>query len=423
MSNSTPSTEVTTNLVPQLSLNSRRRIMQAAFYTPQKEGDGSIRWNHPVMFTGGPGTAKTSVTRQVIRYSGFKAYRILTPGTNGEGEFGVFPCPAADGFLDHPSPRWAQMFAATGLGQGCGVVVVDEATTADEVVQKPIMGLILDGLIGDNDLGARVRRVALANPVEMATGGHPLAPPLANRLIHLPWDCPTEDDMRMERFNPEGLRVIENPAAEEARVLSLWDDAYAVADASVLQFLRTMPQYVYVPPTPDSAASSAAFPTPRSWSMVKQSIATARVHKLTPEETAALVVGCVGPGVGSEFLAYEDVHDLPSPRDILEGRVTFDVRKVLPDRAYAISTAIGAYVCSLPRDTEASDRLTIAAWGLMGEIAATGKVDVARAAVQPMTMPPGLRHVSKGPLAKEVRNASMPVMHAVHSSGVELDKV
>ena len=63
-----------------------------------------------------------------------------------------------------------------------------------------MLRVVLERTVGDLRLPAAVRVVAAANPPDEAADGWELAPPLANRLVHLDW--PTDG-----RYIARGLAV------------------------------------------------------------------------------------------------------------------------------------------------------------------------------------------------------------------------
>ena len=85
------------------------------------------------------------------------------------------------------APDWARRLAADGNG----ILFLDEVNTAPPSVQAALLRVSLDRVAGDCYLGDGTSVVAAANPPEIAADGWDLAPPLANRFCHLPWELPS----------------------------------------------------------------------------------------------------------------------------------------------------------------------------------------------------------------------------------------
>src|SRR5205823_11964182 len=73
-------------------------------------------------------------------------------------------------------------------------------STAPPAVQAAMLRIVLERVVGDLELPPGVRVVAAANPPEQAADGWDLAPPLANRLVHLDWPV---DAKRSEEHTSE----------------------------------------------------------------------------------------------------------------------------------------------------------------------------------------------------------------------------
>jgi MoxR-like ATPase len=86
-----------------------------------------------------------------------------------------------DGMVRMAPPDWASRLTAVPHG----LLFLDELTTAPPAVQAAMLRVVLERVVGDLRLPDGVRVVAAANPPDEAADGWDLAPPLANRLVHL----------------------------------------------------------------------------------------------------------------------------------------------------------------------------------------------------------------------------------------------
>src|SRR5581483_1133846 len=145
-------------------------------------------------------------------------------------DFGGLPVVVAGGVTLAP-PSWALRLVEAGHG----LLFLDELTTAPPAVQAAMLRVVLERVAGDVRLPAEVRVVAAANPPEEAADGWELAPPLANRLVHLDW--PTDG-----RYVAQGIALGFPPPSLYAFDGGRPDDVTRLtARASVAAFLEVRP--------------------------------------------------------------------------------------------------------------------------------------------------------------------------------------
>lgn len=311
-----------------MSITNLTKIIRVALFTPTRRG-----WGLPILFWGKPGIGKSTVIRSIAASHGFPC-EVLSPGERGEGAFGVTPMPDSDGFISYPPPRWVEQFTdETG-----GVVFPDEINTAPPAIQAPIMGLMLDGRIGGHVLHPRVRTMAAANDVQDAAGGWDLAPPLANRMGHLPWEPPSESEWtdwllsdvdELPTFTEAALSI-------EKRVTDGWAPHWARARGLVGGFVRAKPHALHKQPAMGSPEASKAWPSPRSWEFATRALASAASHGLNEADADMFAAAFVGPGVMSELVTYRTEADLPDPVAVLSGQVKWKPDFKRLDRTFAV---------------------------------------------------------------------------------------
>lgn len=180
----------------------------------------------------------------------------------------------------------------------------------------------------------RVSFGAAANPADVAASGWELAPPTANRFVHLEWSLPL--DVYTESIVTGDwpvLPVPERPA-----------DMGALASAQrslVAGFLRTRGGQLSSIPS-DAASRGRAFPTPRTWDYAAQLLAIAAGHG--EEVQRLLVYGAVGAPVGHEFLSWRSALDLPDPEELLADPLGDALKGLRPDRVHvALQGVLAAY--------------------------------------------------------------------------------
>lgn len=165
---------------------------------------------------------------------------------------------------------------------GTGLLFLDELAQAAPLVQAACLQLVLDRRIGEYELPDGWSVVAASNRAEDRAGTHRLISPLLNRFVHLDLEVSAEDWQHW---------AVASKMAPEVRA-----------------FLQYRPGLLF---QFDPAANPRAFPTPRSWQFVSDSLAAAPadlLHQVT--------AGCVGDGPAAEFLGflklYRELPDLDS---------------------------------------------------------------------------------------------------------------
>jgi hypothetical protein len=205
-------------------------------------------------------------------------------------------------------------------------------------VQAALLRVVLERRVGDIKLPDTVRIVAAANPPELAAGGWELAPPLANRFVHL-------------NFKPNPSRwVAEFPSywGNPPSIPGLEETQWQRQRALVAAFIHRRPELLLQIP---SEAGQLAFPSPRTWDYVS------RLLTVCPDDVEEFVLGAVGTGAGSEFLAWRQALDLPTPQQLLDGHPLLK----RPDAVFAALMALAAFVQESPTQDSWAKAVKIAA--------------------------------------------------------------
>jgi len=355
---------------------SSESIIKAALFTPTSRG-----WGLPALFWGLSGVGKSDLIESVGKKWRMHV-EVLSPSERGEGAFGVTPVPRQVGsayVMSYPAPDWIESFEDFDER---GIVFLDELTTAPPIIQAAMLGLIQAKRIGGATLPKGVRILAAANPPELAAGGWDLAPPAANRLGHLHWSPPTEEewaDFELGGAQLEPTEVLD-PAAEEARVLKVWGRERAKAVGLFTAFHLRKRGMLHKQPEAGSPQATRAWASHRSWSNAILAWTSSAVHSLTAAERIAFVEGFVGEGATRELLAFAHTMDLPDPVDLLEGRVTWEHDPRRLDRSQAVISSCVALVTGAPKDN--AEVRVPALWTLLDRCPAD---DVTALAVRPLS--------------------------------------
>ena len=325
----------------------------------------------PVLLWGGPGQGKSSALRGLAAGLGLPV-EVVIASIREPSDFAGLPV-VSDGGVVLAPPSWAARLARAGAG----VVLFDEISTAPPAVQAALLRVVLERVVGDLVLPAGVRVVAAANPPEEAADGWDLAPPMANRFVHLDWALTA--DVVADGF-VAGFAAPSVPAVDPALV----GETRIAARALVAAFLRVRPGLL------TGAATGRAFPTPRSWETVATLLGTATAAQASEEVVALLVAGSVGDGAAREFGAWRRDLDLPDPEALLADPTSVVVPE-RGDRVHALCSGVTAAVLGRPdagRWAAAWEVLAAVAEAGFADVGATSAMLLARARPEGATAPP-----------------------------------
>jgi len=303
------------------------KLIRTLLFTPLHKGPTFTgRWGLPGAFVGAPGTGKSTVmTDMAEQYQ--MGLKLLSPGESGEGAFGVVPVPGeGNAILNYPPPEWAMQFERiTDAGERdpageAGFVFLDEANTGNNpAIQSALLGLALDGRIGNHSLPGRVRRLAAMNDEQHAAGALDFAPALNNRFGWYDWQGGNADEFSSYWLaGSDKPDTITDAATEEARVLAAWNTAWSTAVGNVTSYVRNGGK-LEEEPTP----GKRAFATRRTIGFAMHALASAEIQSLTAEERGVLVRGFVGEAWYKGYLAHLKSMDVPNADDVLNGKIKF----------------------------------------------------------------------------------------------------
>lgn len=313
---------------------SARAIIRAILFTPMRDN----RWGLPVVFKSPPGTAKSSIIRDEALRSDL-TIEVLSPGMRGEGAFGVVPVPGVDSReLCYPPPEWVGKLGSRG------VVFLDEINTAPPALQPPLLGLVLDGVIGAVTLPGGVRRIAAMNAIEDSAGGWDLPPALANRFGHIDWEAPTSEQWTNWLLDDDDFKQDALAENLEEDVMKKWPVAWAKARGVIAGFIRTRPELLHAQPQAGDPKLSGPWPSRRTWEFATRALASAEVHQLSKIDEDTLVSAFVSNAVAGELEIYRGSNDLPAPDQLLDGKIKWSHEPRRLDRTVAILGACSALI-------------------------------------------------------------------------------
>lgn len=349
-----------------------KALIKAALLTPVEDG----RWGLPMIYEGSPGTAKTSIVRQVAREIGLPCETIIA-SLREPTDFVGFPMLGQGGKLRRAVEGWVDRSAE----RPC-VIFFDEINSAPPAVQKALLRVTQERVVGDVALHEGARMIAAQNPSDEVSGVWDLDSALANRFGHVAWQCPTVDEWTPWLLGGSGTTKAGTIEDHEDAVLAAWPDAFARSRGAIAGFLRARPGLLLKMPEANDPQASKGWPSPRSWSNASRAMASADVHGLDEETRGAFVAAFVGAAAEIELAAWQVQADLPDPADVLDGRVIFAPDPHRLDRTMAVVSGCAALVT--PKSAAKRDERAAACWALCGRIA-DAAADVAVAGVEALT--------------------------------------
>ncbi len=331
----------------------------------------------PVLLWGDPGTGKTQTVESFAREAGWHVESVIA-SLHDPTDFGGLPVRSDAGVTFEP-PAWARRVAAHG---GECLVFFDEVNTATPATQNALMRVVLEGRVGELDLGAGVRFVAAANPPAQNSGAWDLSAPLANRFAHLDWPVGLEEWKAgylggWPRLAP--LDMVPSRASEAAEA------RFKVIQAA---FLTSRPALLCAVPETDSMASRG-WPSPRAWERLARCLAVAEAASAGETVRMLIAAALVGEGAAAEYVAYLRNTDLPDPQRLLDDPGSFAELERSDQQFVALEAVLAAVAADTKRWRDGFS-VCIAAAGLgapdVAAAVATRLVEIKPAATR---LPPG----------------------------------
>src|SRR5688500_11610816 len=229
-----------------------------------------------VLVVGDPGTGKTTWFGALARAMKLPFVPLIGASLEPQ-DVGGFPEPEAVGHGADAYKRVARLplEEIDLIIRNASLMLLDEFFCTPQDTQAPFLRILQERRFGLRPIHPGTRIALASNPVEQsAGGGHDLAPPTANRLVHLTWPVdPAEWIEGMTAGFPDP--VIDVLPAK-------WEDGIPGARALVAAFVRVKPSLLSVVPK-DEAKAAGAFPSPRTWDMTARLLAACQSIDSTGE--------------------------------------------------------------------------------------------------------------------------------------------
>lgn len=213
----------------------------------------------------------------------------------------------------------------------------DEFRATLEDVQAALLTFVQDRELDGENLHKNVFIAFAANPVETGANAQYIAPPMANRLVHIDFDVPVETWLRRL------AQGFGKPATEAELVEYARGAAYLRNNLAGTGIVRTV-----VPSDP--AKADGAYPSRRSWTNTFELLAQVGSDRSARD---AMMLSTVGEDAALAFKTWDESLNLPTIEEILKGYETLPWDSYTTDKVFAISTLIVAAATEETVDTAA----------------------------------------------------------------------
>ncbi len=305
----------------------------------------AIQANIPVIVIGEPGTGKTAIIEQTIAPSLNMRHETVIASIRDVTDFSGLPIVTENGVTLAPPP-FARRIKESDQPT---LLFFDEISTAPPACQAGVLRIINERWVGDCKLPDSCRIVAAMNPAFTSAGGGELTAPLANRFCHVTWS-------------------VDNNSWID------WSIGRSQAHAMIAGFIKSKGQALLQVPKNENDLGRP-WPSPRTWDMAGRLMTTNKENGNDPSCETQLVVGCIGEGMGAEFLNWRNALDLPDPEELLAKPNAFKVPE-RGDRTFTILASVSQAVVS-----NMTKERYLAAWTIFNKATQGGHKDIAAASV------------------------------------------
>lgn len=330
----------------------------------------------PVILEGEPGTGKTK-TIAAIAQALNEPLATFIPVVHEPQDLGGYPVPTK---LSNGHTVIKLMLVGGWLDEVLrekrGTIFIDEITCAPASMMAACLRPLDSRMIGEEQLSDDVTIVLACNPPEQAAGGQALPPPMANRVLWLPWSVDIQ--AAMDGFlggwkTPQFTRLPVN-----------WRQFIPDQAALVAAFFKHMPHHAQQLPK-DEDKRSGPWPSLRSWySLAVPALAACQAANMSLDVRTLMLAGCVGSGVAGDFGAWRKSLDLPDPMTLLKQPEKFKVYHDRPDKTFVILNSV---IHAATRDL--TPETWRAAWHVLSIAAKDNAVDIAAAAARVLALARG----------------------------------
>ena len=273
------------------------------FSVLDKEFHGATSGHHtPVMLWGPPGVGKSQIVAQIAQKNSVPMIDIRLSQMEPSDLRGI-------PFRVDQSVEWAvpAILPDADRHGPCGILFLDEITSAAPSVSAAAYQLILDRRLGQYEIPDGWAILAAGNRQGDRGVTYTMPAPLANRFSHYEVEVNIDDWVA-------------------------WAYANQIDDR-IIAFLRFRPDLIF---DFDAAQNPMAFPSPRSWEFSHRALQKFADHSDLLLET---LQACVGPAAGVELNAFiVNLDEMPDIQAIIGGEDVPVPNEI--DLQYAVAAAL-----------------------------------------------------------------------------------
>lgn len=284
----------------------------------------------PAILWGPPGIGKTELVRAIARKHNLPLFILLAStmdptDINGLPAIKEMTIERPDGSKEvfTATEPTLQYWAEALIREGKGILFFDEANNAVPAVQSTLLSVLQGRIVGRHVLPDEVWMIAASNDTADAADGWELAPPMANRFMHIEFHANLEDWYGGMVCN-WGADVAENDVEAQKRYLTLQRSRTEVAG-----FVKQHPALLHAMPSTATEAGKA-WPSPRSWDSMARILAVVPKSDGTNNARYRAISGLVGEAAATQYDQYERGLKLPQYEDVINNPGGIDWKVLSP---------------------------------------------------------------------------------------------
>jgi MoxR-like ATPase len=278
----------------------------------------------PSLTIGGPGSAKSQSVISFAKSLGYDPLLLICSNRAAEDFSGI---PRLD--LTHYETVPADFLMRATKPKCC--LIFDELLSIPPHVRAAVMSIWSERIFATKHrLADDCLIFGMANPPEQTPNGSPLEPPIANRFFHHKWkhnyaDWKTGMMTADLEFPAPSFPDMPTPGQTVSQRIKYGALITTYCDQNPQDRERF-----------SDDPEELSYPTPRSWTNLRNALAIADAMGATEDVTRDLCVGFVGRSAGQALNALIANADLLPADDYLDGKFTYHYQKNKPEEAVVL---------------------------------------------------------------------------------------
>ena len=225
---------------------------------------------------------------------------------------------------------------------GEGVIVLDELNS-NRALSAAVNRIIYERMWCRRILPPGIRIFATLNPPHLSAGGRVLPSSQANRLCHIEYEMSSPDNWVERLAQDPADRTPLQLKDLRSQMETHFDRERSQLLMAIHAFMQTNPTFLQVTPAAGSPDISGAYPSPRTWHLALNALATCSVLGFQ-DVKVSFAEGLLGKKIAEAFLQYLLAADLPPLHTVVSGGWSPNARRL--DIMYAVMQSVRQYVDS-----------------------------------------------------------------------------